>query len=138
MHHVDDIQMIALPPLIQHILPRHSTLLVRTICEAGTRLHGKLMQYKEKFIEMIIHYQIHCKSIWNNDHDNNKSKVVTCIFTSVSDFSFIQHDDGLVLNVVVVVLPASIIYADHQISACTRQRQNFESSSLMYFCDCQS
>ena len=78
------------------------------------------MRYKEKLIEMIIHW-IHCTNIWNNDHDNHKRKGVTCIFTSVSGFSFIQHDGFLV---VVVVLRAII-------SACTRQHQNFESSSLM-------
>ena len=71
------------------------------------------MQYKEKLIDMII-YWIHCKSICNNDHDNHKSKGVTCIFTSVSGFSFIQHDGVLV--VVVVVLCATTLIIKYQLA----------------------
>lgn len=93
----------------------------------GTRLHRKLMKYREKLIELIIQY-IHCKNMWNNGQHSHKSKEVTCIFILLSGFSFISCS--------CCCRCPSGHYADHKTSACTRQRQNFESSLLIYFCDC--
>ena len=47
--------------------------------------------------------------IGNPGHDNHKSKGVTCIFTSVSGFSFMQYDGFPVLLVVIVILRAIML-----------------------------
>ena len=98
----------------------------------GTRKHGKLTYYKQKSIELI-----HCKNIRNNYHDSNKSEGVSCIFISVSDFSFIQHCGFLALFVDPVVVRAIMralasVKISRQVSQCTSVIARHSLHTILY------